>query len=288
MARMATGGTPNPAGSEGSKSATGGVALTVHQLLRYSCGGILFWLVAAIADPVGTQKVTESLGYVGLGIAALSIGTLTYVLSRVLIIHVFLLEFRWEEKIWFFVKPKWKWSRRNFFEQWVAPRYSNDAWRVVRDNDAINERVREQIHLQHSENHIPYIVTFVCLTSAIGILLIQVPQDVYGLSRLFLLLLMIGQASFVVGLFNDANMSYHEGALLNSLKPEDKQKIADYLARSNLPSRADPAPAQEQGRLEERERWMTKVAYATVAAAIAFFLIEAALLLFVSAFSPRM
>jgi hypothetical protein len=283
---MATGGTPNPAGGESSKSATGGIALTVHQLLRYSCGGILFWLVAAVADPEGTQRVTESLGYVGLGIAALSVGTLTYVLSRVLIVHVFLICFRWEEKIWFFVEPKWKWSRRNFFEQWVAPAYSNDAWRVVRDNDVINERVREQIHLQHSENHIPYIVTFVCLASAIGILLLHVPQDNYDLGRLLLALLMIGQASFVVGLFNDANMAYHEGALLYSLSPDVQQKIVACLARSNLPKRAEPDPAQEQGRLQEREWWMTRVAYAGITTMTVLFLIEAALLLTLSLFSP--
>lgn len=205
------------------------VSLTIHHILRYSFGGLLFWLIAGISEPAKTRMVADALGAVGVALTAFALGAVAYVAARVLLIYPFISWLRAEEAIYFLVEPKGKWSRRHFFEASVRPTYSAEAWRVVRDSGLIDRRIRQQIHLQHSENHIPYIAAAVCAISGFALVVQKCDWSSAGI------LAAVAIASFLVGLINDAQMSYQEGSYLRALPDDKKAEMESRVKRAEFP-----------------------------------------------------
>jgi len=218
--------------AKGWSDLTGGVAVTIHQVLRYASGGLLYWLVAAVYDPVRTKQAADALGGIPVALTALALGSVAYVGCRVLVIYLFLSLLRLEEEIWWWVQPTNGWSRRHFFEKWVARQHSHEAWRVVRDHGLIDKKIQEQIHVQHSENHVPYVVVFVSVSSIFGIVIREISSHSPGALTLVFVLGLIAVASFFVGLINDAQMSFQEGAYLRALDRTVHERMESKLKAS--------------------------------------------------------
>jgi hypothetical protein len=203
----------------------------LRELLRYGYAGFLCVLVAALMDGPSTQALITWLGPVLAPLAALAVGALVYVLFRAGVGDFFLWRFVHSRHMKQGVQPAQIRCKVRFLEKelGVTKGQGEQAYRLVRDT-LLEDHQRENFHTQHSECHILYLTSSVCLL-AFFVYLLSLPLAWTGLlpramsSLLSWTFLAIAVLTFVAGLFQDARICWAERAAVGELASRDREKL---------------------------------------------------------------
>jgi hypothetical protein len=148
------------------------LGVTIHEVLRYCCGGLLAFLVGTLIDPDGVEKVVESLTVTMSILIALALGGVIYAAYRPLVGALLW----WLAELVHSWWSKWQDGRGKgrtccthyFMSEWrISRRLAREAFRTVRSCDAFNQDRQREFYRQHSELHTVYVTSVVLFVGAI-------------------------------------------------------------------------------------------------------------------------
>jgi hypothetical protein len=199
--------------------------LGIRELLRYGYAGVLCVLVAALLNPDKTSQIVTSLGSVLSPLAALVVGTVTYLVFKAIIGDFFL----WDLIHWFHSRRQSPAASRSspckvrYLEQeyQVPPRHGAAAYALVRDQ-LLKEHVRERFHVQHSEGYLLFLTAFVC-----GVAAPLAQFGIAGSARPLVAVVLAGTAflAMCAGLLHENALCRAERAAISVLGSDDVKRL---------------------------------------------------------------
>jgi len=198
------------------------IGITLRELLRYGYGGFILYVFVKFSCPAKTSEVMNFLnpnpvltGVIGILVVGILVGAAFYAIHRGCVNDLFL------ERLehWFHGRLLRGDCVTQYIERTFAvPRHnSRNAYRLIRDSNLFDDRVRNRFHMQNSEIHLLFLTSTAALVTLLPRLIsnqCRMPPDPIYPTSWFL---MAALAFFVAAFFATIGVCRQERAYVVTL-----------------------------------------------------------------------